>query len=81
MLPKSITGKLLVWRLRHIKHRQFVLILSILVGIGSGLAAVTLKNTLYYTNYFLTNGFSYHGIYYQFLAFPVIGIILTILFI
>jgi CIC family chloride channel protein len=81
MLPKSLTGKLLVWRLRHIKYRQFVLILSILVGIGSGLAAVTLKNTLYYTNYFLTNGFSYHGIYYLYLAFPVIGIILTILFI
>ncbi|MEI6682632.1 MAG: chloride channel protein [Bacteroidota bacterium] len=81
MLPKSITGKLLVWRLRHIKQQQFILILSILVGIGSGLAAVILKNTLYYTNYFLTNGFSYHGIYYLFLAFPVIGIILTLLFI
>ncbi len=81
MLPKSITGRLLVWRLRHIKQHQFILILSILIGIGSGLAAVTLKNTLYYTNYFLTNGFSYHGIYYLFLAFPVIGIILTILFI
>ncbi len=81
MLPKSVTGKLLVWRLRHIRQRQFVLILSIIVGIGSGLAAVALKNTLYYTNYFLTNGFSYHGIYYLFLAFPVIGIILTILFI
>jgi CIC family chloride channel protein len=81
MLPKSITGKLLVWRLRHIKQHQFILILSILIGLGSGLAAVTLKNTLYYTNYFLTNGFSYHGIYYLFLAFPVIGIILTILFI
>ena len=81
MLPKTITGKLLVWRLRHIKQHQFVLILSVLVGLGSGLAAVTLKNTLYYTNYFLTNGFSYHGIYYLFLAFPVIGIILTILFV
>jgi CIC family chloride channel protein len=81
MVPKSITGKLLVWRLRHIKQRQFVLILSILVGAGSGLAAVTLKNTLYYTNYFLTNGFSYHGIYYLFLAFPLVGIILTLLFI
>lgn len=81
MYPKSLTGKLLVWRLRHIQQRQFVLILSVIVGIGSGLAAVALKNTLYYTNYFLTNGFSYHGIYYLFLAFPVIGIILTLLFI
>jgi len=81
MGPKSFAGRLLIWRLRHIKQREFVLILSVLVGIGSGLAAVILKNTLYYTNYFLTNGFSYHGIYYLYLAFPVIGIILTILFI
>jgi len=81
MIPKSFAGRLLIWRLRHIKQREFVLILSVLVGIGSGLAAVILKNTLYYTNYFLTNGFSYHGIYYLYLAFPVIGIILTILFI
>lgn len=81
MFPKSLTGKLLVWRLRHIKQRQFILILSVVVGLGSGLAAVALKNTLYYTNYFLTNGFSYHGIYYLYLAFPVIGIILTLLFI
>ena len=81
MLPKSLTGRLFLWRLRHIKQRQFVLILSVIVGIGSGLAAVALKNTLYYTNYFLTNGFSYHGIYYLYLAFPVIGIILTLLFV
>ena len=60
MVPKSFAGRLLIWRLRHIKQREFVLILSILVGIGSGLAAVILKNTLYYTNYFLTNGFSHH---------------------
>jgi CIC family chloride channel protein len=81
MIPKSFTGRLFAWRLRHIPHREFVLLLSIVVGIGSGLAAVVLKNTLYYTNYFLTNGFSYHGIYYLYLAFPVIGIILTLLFI
>jgi CIC family chloride channel protein len=81
MLPKSLTGKLFAWRLRHIRQREFVLILSVLVGIGSGLAAVVLKNTLYYTNYFLTNGFSYYGIFYLYLIFPVIGIILTLLFI
>jgi len=81
MIPKSIAGKLLVWRLRHIKQQQFILILSVMVGISSGLAAVILKNTLYYTNYLLTNGFSYDGIYNLYLAFPVVGIILTLWFI
>jgi CIC family chloride channel protein len=81
MPPKTITGKLFAWRLRHIKHRQFVLILSIIVGIGSGLAAVALKNTLYYTNYLLTNGFSFRESYYLYLAYPMVGIILTLIYV
>ena len=79
MLPHTLAGKLLVWRLRNISQKNFVLILSLVVGLGAGLSAVALKNTLYYTNYFLTNGFSYHGIYYLYLAFPLAGIILTII--
>ncbi len=81
MKPKSITGKLFVWRLRNIRQREFVLLLSIIIGIGSGLAAVVLKNTLYYTNYLLTNGFKFEHSYYLYLAYPLIGITLTVLFI
>lgn len=81
MRPKGLTGKLLVWRLRNIRHREFVLILSLIVGIGSGLAAVVLKNTLYYTNYLLTNGFRFEGSYYLYLAYPLIGITLTVIFV
>lgn len=81
MGPKSFTGRLLVWRLRNIGHRPFVLLLSIVVGIGSGLAAVVLKNTLYYTNFFLTNGFRYTGTHYLYLAWPVVGILLTVIFV
>ncbi len=80
MRPKSFTGRLFVWRLRNIRHREFVFILSIIVGIGSGLAAGVLKNTLYYTNYLLTNGFRFEGSYYLYLAYPLIGITLTVIF-
>ncbi len=34
---------LLVWRLKHISDKNFVLLLSAVVGCISGLAAVTLK--------------------------------------
>ena len=81
MLPKTLTGKLLVWRLRHISGRQFILLLSLVIGVGSGLAAVILKNTLYYTNYLITNGFSFSGTFYLHLLYPVAGILLTILFV
>lgn len=81
MKPKSITGRLFLWRLRHIRQNEFILILSIITGIGSGLAAVVLKNTIYYTNYLLTNGFKFEGSYYLYLVYPIIGITLTTLFI
>ena len=77
----TFTGKILAWRLHHIRHRQFVLILSLIVGIFSGFAAIILKNTLYYTNYFLTNGFTFNTTNFIYLIYPMIGITLTFLFV
>ena len=34
----------LVWRHKHLNNRQFVMILSILIGFSAGLVAVVLKN-------------------------------------
>jgi len=81
MVKRTFTGKILVWRLRHIRHRPFVLLLSFLVGALSGLAAIALKNTLYYTNYFLTNGFTFDVSNFIYLIYPLFGIILTVLFV
>ncbi len=77
----TFTGKILAWRLRHIRHRQFVLILSLIIGIFSGFAAIILKNTLYYTNYFLTNGFTFNTTNFIYLIYPMIGIALTFFFV
>ncbi len=57
-----------------------MLILSFVVGILSGLAAVILKSTVHYTHQFLTKGFT-EGFNYYFLLFPFIGIILTVLYV
>ena len=78
--PKFI-GKFLVWRGEHITERQFVYILSFFIGLISGLAAVVLKNTIHYTHEFLTSGFDIESESYWYLAYPVVGIFLTILFI
>ena len=58
-----------------------MLILSLVAGVLSGLAGVVLKNTLYYTNYFLTNGFTFTAINFLYLLYPLIGLILTWLFV
>ena len=77
---QRFSRQILVWRIKKISEKNFVLILSFIVGILSGLAAVFLKSTVHYTHYFLTNGFS-EGFNYKYLIFPVIGIALTVLFV
>lgn len=79
--PQSLLGRFLVWRVRHIPHRQFILLLSVLVGLGSGLVAVLLKNSVHYIQSLLTSGFAadWHRLFY--FAFPVVGIFITALLI
>ncbi|MBS2211156.1 chloride channel protein [Carboxylicivirga mesophila] len=77
----QIIGKVLIWRVKHISQKHFILLLSLLVGIFSGLAAVTLKNAVHHTHHFLTENFSLDKGNYLFLAYPMIGILITILII
>ncbi len=70
--------KLIEWRAKHISNRHYVYILSVLVGLMSGLAAVVLKNTVYYTHYFLTKGFEIGSWNLLYLLYPLFGIILTV---
>ncbi|MFA8433572.1 MAG: chloride channel protein [Marinifilaceae bacterium] len=79
MKNQSLLARFLVWRVKHIKERQFVLILSFFVGLVSGLAAIFLKNTIHYTHYFLTHGTNVDSANLIFLAYPMIGIFLTVL--
>ncbi|MBW6489672.1 MAG: chloride channel protein [Lentimicrobium sp.] len=69
------------WRVNNISHRNFVLILSFIVGLVSGLIAVLLKNAVYYTHHFLTQGFNAEDGNLLYLAYPLIGMGLTVLFV
>ncbi len=77
----QIIGKILIWRVKHISQKHFILLLSLLVGVFSGLAAVTLKNTVHFTHHLLTENFSVEDGNYLFLAYPMIGILITVLII
>ncbi len=69
------------WRVKHITHKQFVYILSFIIGLVSGLAAVLLKNTVYFTNEILIHRLHIEKMNLLFLAFPLVGILLTVLFV
>jgi CIC family chloride channel protein len=81
MNATDLLGKFLIWKGKHLKHHQFVYILSFIIGIISGAAAVVLKNTIYYTNEFLLHRLDIENINLLYLACPLIGIALTVFFV
>ena len=78
---KSWYLTVLAWREAHIKPRDFILILSILVGVFSAIAAYILKSSIHLIQYLLTESFSKNDVNYWYLVFPAIGILLASLFV
>ena len=73
----ALLSKFLLWRARHISKENFLFILSIIVGIASGLAAVTLKSATHFIQKLLTNEFEFTPLNYLYLAYPMVGMILV----
>lgn len=84
MAPRKISTwfkRFLIWRIRHVNNRNFVSMLSVLVGFGAGLAAVIIKNAVHFTREFLQNLTSAEYKTYLFLILPITGIFLAVMFI
>jgi chloride channel protein, CIC family len=71
--------RFLIWRIKNISNKNFVLILSGIIGIIAGVAAVILKQTVHAIQHFLTEGFAVNLANYLYLSYPLIGILLTVL--
>lgn len=69
--------RLLSWRSNHISDTNFMLILSVLVGVFSSCAALILKFLIKLIENLLTHGFDTTEANYLYLLFPVIGIFLS----
>ena len=69
------------WREKYIEQKQLILILSLLTGIFSGLAAVFLKDLVYYTKSFLFSKMQIESASPVYFALPLLGIFLTVLFV
>lgn len=74
-MPKqTILKQVLIWRAKHISHRQFVYILSIVIGFTSGVGAVILKNLTHFFQHLLEGNlikYYHHAFYF---LFPIIGL-------
>lgn len=67
------------WRKRNLSERGFITVISIVVGLFSGLAAVVLKNTVNFTHSLVNSLVSQDVHNYIYFALPLIGITLTVL--
>ncbi len=81
MLRNSILQKIIKSRFVDQDQVKLVYMLSLIVGLLSALAAAFLKNAIHFTNKLLTGGISAESGGYLYLIYPVIGMLLTVLFV
>jgi CIC family chloride channel protein len=72
---------ILWWREKYISERYFILLLSFAIGICTALSAILLKEIIHLIQHFLTGHANVTGANYFYLIYPVIGILLSGLFV
>ena len=73
-------SRFLVWRRQHITDKQLIMILSVVVGLTSGFAAVLIKNAVHFIKTIATSGFVQQYQNYLYVALPAIGILASVIF-
>lgn len=74
---KKLLRKFLIWKYKHISERQFVYILSVLVGFLAGIGTVTLKNLTHYIRLLFELDFFNNYQNSLYFIFPMIGLFLV----
>lgn len=69
------------YRKQKISNRNFLIVLAIIVGILAGLAAALLKSMTHAIEDFLQSDWQWKYKYYLYLFFPLMGILLTVLYV
>ncbi|MGX8690264.1 MAG: chloride channel protein [Bacteroidaceae bacterium] len=78
---ESLLNKFNLWRRNHISERQFILLLSLVVGVFTAFAALLLKYLISLIHGFISEHLFVNHENYSLLVYPLIGIFLSGLFI
>jgi CIC family chloride channel protein len=81
-----IHTKLLIYRFtrqrhKYISDKNFLIIAAIWVGLLAGVAAVVLKSFVHFLQHLLESGFNVRYENYLYLIYPLIGILLSVLYV
>ena len=77
----NIKADLIAWQRTHFHGNRFMLMLAFFVGVLTALAGLLLKWLIHQIEYLLTNHFSITGANWLYLLYPVVGILITGLFV
>ncbi len=69
----------LVWRIKYVSDNNFVLLMAGLIGLIAGFAAVSLKSAVHFIQSLLQKNLDFTGLDLLYLAYPLLGILLTVL--
>ncbi|MFW5793519.1 MAG: chloride channel protein [Bacteroidota bacterium] len=81
MKQQNWSDTFLSWRVRHISDRNFIFLLSILIGILAAVAAVVLKTSVHYLEQWVRSIPGKHMENWYLLVFPIVGILITVLYV
>ena len=84
MKPKAVINfisRIDTWRATHVSERMFVLMLAFLVGLLSAVAAYVLHWLINQIVFLLTANFDASSFNLLYLVYPVVGILITMLFV
>jgi CIC family chloride channel protein len=71
----------MVWQAKRLNHRTFLMIISVVIGILSGISAIILKNAVRFIRELLISSAPVYHENFLYFALPAIGILLSILFV
>ena len=81
MQDDNIIERTVRWVTTHVSHRQLLLLLAFIVGFLAALAAFILHSLIHIIQHMLSSQFASEGFNWFYLVCPVIGILLTMLFV
>ena len=81
MQDDNIIERTVRWVTTHVSHRQLLLLLAFIVGLLAALAAYILHSLIHIIQHMLSSQFASEGFNWFYLVCPVIGILLTMLFV
>ncbi|WP_084399546.1 chloride channel protein [Pseudotamlana agarivorans] len=79
MPKRTLFKRFLIWRAKHISHKQFVYILSVVIGFAAGMGAVVLKNLTHFIQSLLEGNLIEHYHHAFYFLFPILGLTMVYL--